>query len=120
MLCTDLVTIDPEITGGTRVPIQALFDYLGGDEPLTMFLYDFPSVSREQAAGVLKAAQAALLPPAFHVAPAQSALVPVVATVAALPGATGTGQSVAAGAVIEQRVAAVLVVNFLRDSFPKS
>ncbi|WP_217362661.1 DUF433 domain-containing protein [Hymenobacter sp. UV11] len=40
MLRTDLITIDPEITGGTRVPIQALFDYLGGDEPLTMFLYD--------------------------------------------------------------------------------
>ena len=35
MLRTDLITIDPEITGGTpvftgtRVPIQALFDYLG-------------------------------------------------------------------------------------------
>lgn len=77
MLRTDLITIDPEITGGTpvftgtRVPIQALFDYLSGDEPLTMFLYDFPSVSREQAEGVLRAAQAALLPAAFHVAPAQ-------------------------------------------------
>ena len=76
MLRTDLITIDPEITGGTpvftgtRVPIQALFDYLGGDEPLTMFLYDFPSVSREQAAGVLRAAQEALLPAAFRVAPA--------------------------------------------------
>jgi uncharacterized protein (DUF433 family) len=77
MLRTDLITIDPEITGGTpvftgtRVPIKALFDYLGGDEPLTMFLYDFPSVNREQAEGVLAAALAALLPPAFHVAPAQ-------------------------------------------------
>ena len=77
MLRTDLITIGPEVTGGmpvftgTRVPIQALFDYLGGDEPLTMFLYDFPSVSREQAEGVLQAAVAALLPPAFHVAPAQ-------------------------------------------------
>lgn len=77
MLRTDLITIDPEITGGTpvftgtRVPIQALFDYLSGDEPLTMFLYGFPSVSREQAEGVLRAAQKALLPAAFHVAPAQ-------------------------------------------------
>ncbi len=41
MLRTDLITISPEITGGTpvftgtRVPIQALFDYLGGHEPLT-------------------------------------------------------------------------------------
>ena len=78
MLRTDLITIDPEITGGTptftgtRVPIKALFDYLGGDEPLTMFLYDFPSVSREQAVGVLAAALAALLPAAFRVEPAQT------------------------------------------------
>ena len=77
MLRTDLITIDPEITGGTpvftgtRVPIKALFDYLGGDEPLPMFLYDFPTVSREQAAAVLQAALAALLPPAFQVEPAQ-------------------------------------------------
>ena len=73
MLRTDLITIDPEITGGTpvftgtRVPIKALFDYLGGDEPLTMFLYDFPTVSREQAEAVLEAALAALLPPALQV-----------------------------------------------------
>ena len=77
MLRTDLITIDPEITGGTptftgtRVPIKALFDYLGGDEPLTTFLYDFPSVSREQATGVLAAALAALLPAAFRVESAQ-------------------------------------------------
>ena len=77
MLRTDLITIDPEITGGTpvftgtRVPIKALFDYLSGDEPLLMFIYDFPSVTRAQAEGVLKAAQEALLPAAFHVAPAQ-------------------------------------------------
>ena len=77
MLRTDLITIDPEITGGTpvftgtRVPISALFDYLGGDEPLTMFLYDFPSVSREQAEGVLAAALTALLPAAFLVPPAR-------------------------------------------------
>jgi uncharacterized protein (DUF433 family) len=77
MLRTNLITIDPEITGGTpvftgtRVSIETLFDYLGGDEPLTMFLYDFPSVSREQAEGVLAAALAALLPAAFHVEPAQ-------------------------------------------------
>ena len=73
MLRADLITIDPEITGstpvftGTRVPIEALFDYLGGDEPLTMFLYDFPSVSREQAIGILAAAQAALLPPTYPI-----------------------------------------------------
>ena len=77
MLRTNLITIDPEITGGTpvftgtRVPIKALFDYLGGDEPLTMFLYDFPTVRREQAEGVLQAALAALLPSALQVTPNQ-------------------------------------------------
>jgi len=77
MLRTDLITIDPEITGGTpvftgtRVPIQALFDYLGGDEPLTMFLYDFPSVSREQAEGVIQLAHKMLIPEHLQVQPAQ-------------------------------------------------
>ncbi len=76
MLRTDLITIDPEITGGTpvftgtRVPIQALFDYLGGDEPLPMFLDDFPSVSRAQAEGVLQLAAQLLIPAYLHVEPA--------------------------------------------------
>jgi uncharacterized protein (DUF433 family) len=45
---------DPEILGGapiflgTRVPVQALIDYLEGGRPLDEFLEDFPSVTREQ------------------------------------------------------------------------
>lgn len=38
---------------GTRVPVQALLDYLEEGSSLDEFLGDFPSVSREQAVGVL-------------------------------------------------------------------
>jgi uncharacterized protein (DUF433 family) len=77
MLRTDLLTIDPKITGGTsvftgtRVAVETLFDYLAAGEPLDEFLAGFPSVSREQATAVLQAAQGALLPPHLHVEPAQ-------------------------------------------------
>jgi uncharacterized protein (DUF433 family) len=46
---------DPEILGGkpvfvgTRVPFQALVDYLEGGHTLEEFLDDFPSVGRELA-----------------------------------------------------------------------
>jgi uncharacterized protein (DUF433 family) len=58
---------DPEILGGTpvfvgtRVPAQALIDYLEGGHPLHEFLDDFPSVSREQAIAALELAREALL-----------------------------------------------------------
>jgi uncharacterized protein (DUF433 family) len=54
---------DPEILGGTpvfvgtRVPVKALLDYLEGGHTLSEFLEDFPSVSREQAIGVLELAK---------------------------------------------------------------
>lgn len=57
---------DPEILGGTpvfvgtRVPAQALIDYLKGGHPLDEFLDDFPSVSREQAIAALELAREAL------------------------------------------------------------
>lgn len=53
---------DPEILGGalvfsgTRVPVQAMFDYLVGGQPLEEFLIDFPTVSREHASAVLRLA----------------------------------------------------------------
>ena len=58
---------DPEILGGTpvfagtRVPAQALIDYLEGGHPLDEFLDDFPSVSRQQAIAALELARDALL-----------------------------------------------------------
>jgi uncharacterized protein (DUF433 family) len=50
---------DPETLGGTpvfvgtRVPLQALMDYIEGGHPLADFLDDFPTVSREQAVAAL-------------------------------------------------------------------
>jgi uncharacterized protein (DUF433 family) len=58
---------DPEILGGmpvfvgTRVPAQTLIDYLEAGQPLSEFLDDFPTVSREQAIAALEQAKEALL-----------------------------------------------------------
>ena len=55
----DVVHSDPDILGGTtvfvgtRVPVQALVDYLRGGDTLDDFLEDFPSVTREQAEAAL-------------------------------------------------------------------
>src|SRR5277367_4870643 len=46
---------------GTRVPLQNLFDYLEGGEPLDDFLEGFPGVTREQAVAVLELAHNGLL-----------------------------------------------------------
>ena len=56
------INVDPETMGGTpvftgtRVPIQTLFDYVGGGETLDEFLDDFPQVTKEAATEVLKLA----------------------------------------------------------------
>ena len=58
---------DPEILGGTpvfvgmRVPFRTLLDYLEGGEPLSEFLDDFPSVTREQAVAALRLAERMLV-----------------------------------------------------------
>jgi len=46
---------------GTRVPIQTLFDYLGGGETLEDFLQGFPTVTRESAVAALEEAKDLLL-----------------------------------------------------------
>jgi uncharacterized protein (DUF433 family) len=62
-----IIHVDPEILSGTpvfvgtRVPAQALFDYLEGGETLDEFLQQFPSVSREQALAALDLARDSLL-----------------------------------------------------------
>jgi uncharacterized protein (DUF433 family) len=62
-----IVHSDPDILGGTpvfvgtRVPFQALIDYLEGGHPLDEFLADFPSVTREQAIAALDLARDAML-----------------------------------------------------------
>jgi uncharacterized protein (DUF433 family) len=58
---------DPEIMGGTpvfvgtRVPLATLLDYLEAGQPLSEFLEDFPTVTREQAVAALEQAKEALL-----------------------------------------------------------
>jgi uncharacterized protein (DUF433 family) len=42
---------------GTRVPFQTLIDYLEAGHPLTEFLADFPTVTREQAVAALEQAK---------------------------------------------------------------
>jgi uncharacterized protein (DUF433 family) len=55
-----LITRNPNVLGGTpvftgtRVPVQALFDYLEGGEPLDVFLDHFPMVERSHAVAVLE------------------------------------------------------------------
>jgi uncharacterized protein (DUF433 family) len=63
----DVIVKDPEILGGcpvfrgTRVPFQALLDYLEGGETLDDFLDDFPTVTREAAIAALESAKALLV-----------------------------------------------------------
>jgi len=58
---------DPNILGGdpvfrnTRVPFQALIDYLEGGQSLDEFLSDFPTVTREAAIAALEEAKLLVL-----------------------------------------------------------
>jgi len=67
MQATDIIVKDPDILGGTpvfygtRVPFQALLDYLEGGETLDEFLDDFPTVSREAAIAALELAKSLLV-----------------------------------------------------------
>ena len=49
------------VFAGTRVPIETLLDYLEAGHTLDEFLEDFPTVSWEQAVGVLEHLKALLL-----------------------------------------------------------
>ena len=62
-----VVHSDPEIMSGapvfvgTRVPVQALFDWLEAGDSLDFFLQNFPSVKRSQAVAALELAREAVL-----------------------------------------------------------
>ena len=70
MKSDELITIDPDILGGTpvfkgtRVPVKTLFEYLENNYSLEEFLECFPSVTREMARRVLERSESALLTPA--------------------------------------------------------
>jgi len=63
----EIIHSDPGILSGTpvfvgtRVPVQALFDYLEGGETLDEFIRQFPSVGREQAVAALELAKDSVL-----------------------------------------------------------
>jgi uncharacterized protein (DUF433 family) len=62
-----VIVRDPEILSGqpvfrgTRVPFQALVDYLEGGDTLDEFLGQYPGVTREQAIAALEEAKALIL-----------------------------------------------------------
>lgn len=62
-----IVTRSPEVLSGaavfagTRVPIQALIDYLEGGETIDDFLEGFPTVKREQVLAFLEEATARII-----------------------------------------------------------
>jgi uncharacterized protein (DUF433 family) len=63
----EVIVKDLDILGGTpvfrgtRVPFQALLDYLEGGETLDEFIDDFPTVSREAAISALELAKSVLV-----------------------------------------------------------
>jgi uncharacterized protein (DUF433 family) len=64
---SDLITVDPDVLGGTpvfkgtRVPVKTLFEYLEGNYTLDEFLECFPSVTRQMACQLLDRTESALL-----------------------------------------------------------
>ena len=67
MLSTDIIVKDEDILGGTpvfrgtRVPFQALLDYLEGGQTIDEFLDDFPTVTRQAAVAALELAKSLLV-----------------------------------------------------------
>ena len=66
-MAESVIIRDPEILGGepvfrgTRVPFQALLDYIEAGDPLNEFLSQFPSVTKEMAVAALEAAKESLI-----------------------------------------------------------
>ncbi len=62
-----IIVKDPQILGGepvfrgTRVPFQALIDYLEGGQSMDEFLSDFPTVSRDAAIASLEEAKSLII-----------------------------------------------------------
>jgi uncharacterized protein (DUF433 family) len=66
VMLNNVITRDPEILGGapvfagTRVPFDALLDYIEGGKTLDEFLDDFPTVTRDAAIAALEQTKALL------------------------------------------------------------
>jgi uncharacterized protein (DUF433 family) len=67
LTANQVITRDPDVLGGTpvfrgtRVPFQALLDYLEGGQTLAEFLDDFPTVTRDAAIAALEQGKALLV-----------------------------------------------------------
>jgi uncharacterized protein (DUF433 family) len=67
MQSTGIIVKDQDILGGTpvfqgtRVPFQALLDYLEGGQTIDEFLDDFPTVSKDAAVAALELAKSVLV-----------------------------------------------------------
>jgi len=63
----EIIVRDPDVLGGTpvfrgtRVPFQALLDYLEGGQNLNEFLDDFRTVTRDAAVQALEQAKSLLV-----------------------------------------------------------
>lgn len=70
MTMNELITVDPEVLGGTpvfrgtRVPVRTLFEYLEDNYTLQEFLECFPTVPAQMAQEVLEQSRKAILGPA--------------------------------------------------------
>ena len=66
-MAQSIVTSSPDILSGTpvfagtRVPVQALIDYLEGGETIDDFLAGFPTVKRDQVVAFLEEATARMV-----------------------------------------------------------
>jgi uncharacterized protein (DUF433 family) len=66
-MANNVITRDPDVLGGTpvfrgtRVPFQALLDYLEGGQTLDEFPEDSPIVTRETAVHALEHAKALVI-----------------------------------------------------------
>jgi uncharacterized protein (DUF433 family) len=64
---SEIIVSSPEILKGTpvflgtRVPVQNLLDCLEAGDSIDLFLYDFPTVKREQVIAVLEAVKREVL-----------------------------------------------------------
>jgi uncharacterized protein (DUF433 family) len=63
----NIIESNPEILdgtlvfGGTRVPVQTLFDHLRAGDPMDNFLIDFPTVCEDKVIAVLEVVRDCLL-----------------------------------------------------------
>ncbi len=67
MKTQDIIEAQPDILGGTpvfrgtRVPVRTLIDTLEAGDSIDLFLYDYPSVAREQVVAFLEMTKEKLL-----------------------------------------------------------